>query len=158
MTSEEQAESLCELKRFLNTCISASDKVELKDSSISDSFKDYQVRDTGTAISFILNKIIIVGMVAKQKLGYSTKVSVPFVFGYIFTLKDDKKHVGYLAFHNNPRKKTKITLQIKSLHKDYQNVVLFEKHKELDITWLSQDIVNELPACKGELTNEVSSL
>lgn len=158
MTQEEEIENLSQLVKFLNSCLSAQQTIELKDSSISESFRDYQIRDTSTAISFIKNKINIIGMCKKKPLAYVQNADVPFVYEYIFVLKNDINNIGCLAFHKNPRKNGKIKLLIKSLHKDYQNVIPYQQNKILDICWLTYNQINSLPICKGENANELSNL
>ena len=158
MTEAEKTENLDRLIKFLNTCISASNTIELKDSEIEYSLRDYKIKDTSSAISFIMNKINIIGMCKKKQLGYGKKKNAPFVYEYVFNLKDQPESMGCLAFHKNPKNKTKIRILIKSLHKDYQNVIPYAKNKDIEIEWLNKEQIDKLPICKGETKNEVSNM
>ena len=158
MTEDEKNEILSKLISFLNTCISASNTIELKDSAIDASFRDYMIKDTASAISFILNKINLLGMCKKQQFGYGKVKDAPFVYEYVFNLKAQPDSMGCLAFHKNPRNKAKIRILIKSLHKDYQNVIPYMNNKEIEIEWFTKEQINKLPACKGEFENEMSCM
>lgn len=156
MTEIEQNEILDKLISFLNSCISAAKTIELKDSEIAESFRDYKIDDTASAISFILNKINLIGMCPKNQFGYGKIKNAPFVYEYVFNLKDQPDSMGCLAFHKNPRNKTKIRILIKSLHKDYQNVIPYMKNKNIEIEWFTREQIEKLPICKGEPENEMS--
>lgn len=154
----EQEESFSKLISFLNSCVSAPQTIELKDSAIADSFRDYHIMDAASAVSFIKNTICIIGMCEKQQLSYGKVKDAPFVYEYVFRLKNDSDSLGCLAFHENPRHRTRIRLMIKSLHKDYQGIIPFKPNKIMQIKWLTQEDINKLPICKGGGKNEVSNL
>ena len=158
MTEDEKTENLEQLIKFLNTCISASNTIELKDSALAASLRDYKIKDASSAISFIMNNINIIGMCRKQKLGYRENDTAPFVYEYVFNIKDQPESMGCLAFHKNPKNKTRIRIMIKSLHKDYQNVKPYKESKDIEIEWLNKEQIDRLPICKGETKNEVSNL
>lgn len=155
MTEEEKEENIQQLIAFLNSCISASKTIELKDSAIERSFRDYKIMDTNSAISFIKDSINIIGMCKKQQLGYGKIKDAPYAYEYVFQLKNEPNNLGCLSFHKNPKKQNKIKFQIKSLHKDYQDVIPNQKNEKIDIVWLNQNQIDELPICKGD-KNEVS--
>lgn len=142
----------------MNACISASNSIELKDSAIDASFRDYKIKDTASAISFIKNKIKLIGMCEKEQLGHGKIPNAPYVYEYVFQLKDMPDSMGCLAFHKNPKNKTKIRILIKSLHKDYQNVIPYKKNKNIRIEWFTSEQIDKLPMCKGESENEVSNM
>ena len=158
MTEEDKNEILDRLVGFLNSCISASNTIELKDSAIDASFRDYKIRDSASAISFIMNKINLIGMCEKLQFGYGKVKDAPFVYEYVFNLKSQPDSMGCLAFHKNPRNKTKIRVLIKSLHKDYQNIIPCMDNKEIEIEWFTEEQINKLPACKGGDENEMSCM
>ncbi len=158
LTEQEQEENFSKLISFLNSCISAPQTIDLKDSAIVDSFSDYHIVDAASAVSFIKNKICIIGMCKKQQLSYGKVKGAPFVYEYIFILKNDSDSLGCLAFHENPRQRTRIRLMIKSLHKDYQGIIPFKPNKVLQIKWLTLEEINKLPICKGGVKYEVSNL
>lgn len=158
MTEEDIKENLEELIRFLNTCISASYAIELKDSAIEASLRDYKIKDTASAISFIMNNILLIGMCKKKQLGYGKNINAPFVYEYVFNLKTQRDSLGCLAFHKNPRNKTKIRIMIKSLHKDYQNLIPYNENKDIEVEWFNREQIDKLPICKGEFENEVSNM
>ena len=158
MTEEEKKEIFDKLISFLNTCISASNSIELKDSAIDASFRDYKIKDTASAISFIMSKICLIGMCKKEQFGHGKIPNAPYVYEYVFQLKDEPDSIGCLAFHKNPRNKTKIRILIKSLHKDYQNVIPYKTNKNIEIEWFTNTQIDKLPICKGESENEMSNM
>lgn len=158
MTEEEKKENLSKLISFLNTCISAVNTIELQDFAIKESLRDYNIKDATSAISFIKNKIKFIGMCKKQQFGYGNIKNAPYIYEYIFQLNDLPYSLGCLAFYKNPRNKTKIRIFIKSLHKDYQNIIPYTENKNIEIEWFTSEQIEKLPICKGESGNEMSCM
>jgi len=147
LTEEERNEIFNSLISFLHSCNSASKTIELKDYAIEAAFRDYKIKDTASAISFIVNKIVLIGMFKKQKLGYGNNPKSPFVYEYVFKLKEQPDSIGCLAFYKNPRNNNKIRIIIKSLHKDYQNVIPYLENKDIRIEWFTGEQIEKLSIC-----------
>ena len=136
LSQEELKESIDALNKFLNTCKSSSQSIELRSLATEMSYKDYKIDNTSKAINYILSNIKIIGICGIKKLGY--KDTTPNVYEYVFNYQDSGGNLGCLAFYKNPNSKDKIKWYIKSLHKDYQNI---RESTTIPVHWLNEQEV-----------------